>query len=96
MIVQGIAPSFWGPLSDTKGRRVTFIGQLSRMHRSTGPDHYIGTFVVYLAANLGLALTNNFTALMVFRGIQAAGSAATISVGESIDSLLPNSGVNIL
>jgi len=27
MIVQGLAPSFWGPMSDTKGRRITFIGQ---------------------------------------------------------------------
>jgi MFS family permease len=27
MIVQGLAPSFWGPLSDTKGRRITFIGK---------------------------------------------------------------------
>jgi hypothetical protein len=37
--------------------------------------------VVYLVANVGLAFSNNFAALMVFRGIQAAGSAATISVG---------------
>jgi MFS family permease len=29
MIVQGLAPSFWGPLSDTKGRRITFIGKFS-------------------------------------------------------------------
>ena len=41
-----------------------------------------GTFIVYLAANIGLAFSNNFVILMVFRGIQAAGSAATISVGE--------------
>ncbi|KAI9649105.1 hypothetical protein NHQ30_001672 [Ciborinia camelliae] len=26
MIVQGLAPSFWGPISDTKGRRITFMG----------------------------------------------------------------------
>jgi MFS family permease len=41
-----------------------------------------GTFIVYLAANIGLAFSNNFFTLIVFRGIQAAGSAATISVGE--------------
>ncbi|PVH89914.1 MFS general substrate transporter [Cadophora sp. DSE1049] len=68
MIAQGIAPSFWGPMSDTKGRRITFIG----------------TFVVYLIANVGLAFSNNFTVLMVFRGIQAAGRAATISVGAGV------------
>ncbi|RDL32686.1 uncharacterized protein BP5553_09142 [Venustampulla echinocandica] len=68
MIVQGLAPSFWGPLSDTQGRRITFIG----------------TFMVYLLANVGLAFSNSFASLMVFRGIQAAGSAATISVGAGV------------
>ncbi|KAI9742143.1 MAG: hypothetical protein M1818_004043 [Claussenomyces sp. TS43310] len=68
MIVQGIAPSFWGPLSDTKGRRIVFIW----------------TFVVYLISNIALAFSNNIVALMVFRGIQAGGSAATISVGAGV------------
>ncbi|KAH9204542.1 major facilitator superfamily domain-containing protein [Leptodontidium sp. 2 PMI_412] len=68
MVVQGLAPSFWGPLSDTQGRRITFIG----------------TFAVYLLANVGLGFSNSFAALMVFRGIQAAGSAATISVGAGV------------
>lgn len=68
MIVQGLAPSFWGPLSDTRGRRVTFIG----------------TFAVYLLANIALAFSDDeFEILMAFRAVQAAGSAATISVGES-------------
>jgi len=67
MAVQGLAPSFWAPLSDSRGRRLTFIG----------------TFVMYLSANIGLALSKSFVALMVFRALQAAGSAATISVGES-------------
>ncbi|RDW61323.1 hypothetical protein BP5796_11215 [Coleophoma crateriformis] len=68
MIVQGIAPSFWGPFSDTIGRRPVFVG----------------TFLVYLAANVGLAFSDSFAALMVFRGIQAAGSAATISIGAGV------------
>ncbi|KAA8572771.1 hypothetical protein MFRU_003g01070 [Monilinia fructicola] len=68
MIVQGLAPSFWGPISDTKGRRITFMG----------------TFIVYLASNVGLALSENFVALMVLRAIQAAGSAATIAVGAGV------------
>ncbi|KAK3498705.1 major facilitator superfamily domain-containing protein [Neurospora crassa] len=62
---RAFAPSFWGPLSDTCGRRVTFIG----------------TFVVFLIANIALAFSKNFAMLMVFRAIQAFGSAATISVG---------------
>ena len=68
MAVQAFAPSFWGPLSDTCGRRVTFIG----------------TFVVFLIANIGLAFSKNFATLMVFRAIQAFGSAATISVGGGV------------
>ncbi|KAK1752786.1 major facilitator superfamily domain-containing protein [Echria macrotheca] len=68
MAVQGLAPSFWGPISDTRGRRVTFIGTLS----------------VYLVANIGLACSRDFATLMVFRAIQAAGSAATISVGAGV------------
>ncbi|ORY61270.1 major facilitator superfamily domain-containing protein [Pseudomassariella vexata] len=68
MVIQGISPSFWGPLSDTRGRRLTFIG----------------TFAIFLISNIGLALTENFATLMVFRGIQAAGSAATISVGSGV------------
>lgn len=89
MIVQGIAPSFWGPMSDTKGRRITFIGTVlcSMVFENTIAYRYEGTFVVYLIANVGLAFSNNFTALMVFRGIQAAGSAATISVGKTSYSL---------
>ncbi|KAH8810812.1 major facilitator superfamily domain-containing protein [Xylogone sp. PMI_703] len=68
MIIQGVAPSFWGPISDTQGRRITFIG----------------TFLVYLISNICLAFSNSFTMLMVFRGIQAAGSAATISIGAGV------------
>ncbi|KFZ25296.1 hypothetical protein V502_00220 [Pseudogymnoascus sp. VKM F-4520 (FW-2644)] len=70
MVAQALAPSFWGPLSDTRGRRVTFIW----------------TFVVYIAANLGLALSTGFVPLMVLRGMQAAGSAATISIGQGLIS----------
>lgn len=27
MVAQALAPSFWGPLSDARGRRITFIGE---------------------------------------------------------------------
>ncbi|KFY12459.1 hypothetical protein V492_03864 [Pseudogymnoascus sp. VKM F-4246] len=68
MVAQAFAPSFWGPLSDTHGRRITFIG----------------TFVVYIIANLGLALSTGFVPLMVLRALQATGSAATISIGQGL------------
>lgn len=67
MIVQGLAPSFWGSFSDVIGRRPIFVG----------------TFIVYLASNIGLAVSKNYAELMCLRALQAAGSAATISIGES-------------
>ncbi|KAF4454160.1 hypothetical protein F53441_3295 [Fusarium austroafricanum] len=68
MIVQGIAPSLYGAISDTRGRRITFIVAL----------------VVYLAANVSLAFTSNLAMLIVLRGLQAAGSAATISISTGV------------
>lgn len=66
MIMQGLAPSFWGSFSDVLGRRGIFIG----------------TFVVYIIANIALAVSDNYAELMVFRALQAVGSSATISIGE--------------
>lgn len=83
MIAQAVAPSFWGPLSDIKGRRVTFIGTSVNTSRQLMLT-CAGTFVVYIAANMGLALSSGFVPLMVLRGLQAAGSAATISIGNVI------------
>ncbi|KAK3382068.1 major facilitator superfamily domain-containing protein [Lasiosphaeria ovina] len=68
MAVQGVAPSLWGPLSDTHGRRITFIS----------------TFAVYLVATICLVFSKSLAGLMVFRALQAAGSAATISVGAGV------------
>ncbi|KAK7931851.1 MFS general substrate transporter [Apiospora marii] len=64
MYMQGIAPSFWAPLADARGRRVTLIG----------------TFVVFLVANIGLAMADSYASLMGWRAVQAIGSAATISI----------------
>ncbi|VUC30109.1 unnamed protein product [Clonostachys rosea] len=68
MVVQGIAPSLFGAISDTGGRRLAFAL----------------TLAVYTASNLALALTANFPMLMVLRGLQAAGSAATISISAGV------------
>ena len=65
MYLQGIAPSFWAPLADARGRRITFIG----------------TFVVFLVANIGLATSDSYASLMGWRALQAVGSAATIPIG---------------
>ncbi|KAI1828451.1 major facilitator superfamily domain-containing protein [Xylaria intraflava] len=68
LIFQGIAPSFWGPLSDARGRRVT----------------YCGTFLVFLGACIGLAETRNYATLIVLRSLQSSGSASTIAVGSAV------------
>ncbi|KAL2203372.1 MFS general substrate transporter [Sarocladium strictum] len=68
MVVQGIAPSFFGAASDSSGRRLVFITTLS----------------IYTAANLALAFTVNYPMLLVLRGLQAAGSAATISISAGL------------
>lgn len=68
MIFQGLAPSFWGPLSDHKGRRIVILS----------------TFTVYIGACIGLALTQNFVELLVFRSLQSTGSASTIAIGSGI------------
>ncbi|KAI0971083.1 major facilitator superfamily domain-containing protein [Xylaria arbuscula] len=68
LILQGIAPSFWGPLSDVKGRRIT----------------YCFTFLVFLGACVGLAESRNYATLIVLRGLQSAGSASTIAIGAAV------------
>ena len=57
MIVSGIAPSMAGDASDTLGRRLV----------------YVLTLVIYLIANIGIALQHPFVALLLLRVLQSAG-----------------------
>ncbi|KAF4472496.1 MFS multidrug transporter [Fusarium albosuccineum] len=68
LIFQGIAPSFWGPISDVKGRRIA----------------YCCTFVVFLGACIGLAEAKNYATLLVLRCLQSTGSASTIAIGSGV------------
>ena len=68
LIFQGIAPSFWGPVSDVKGRRIA----------------YGFTFLVFLGACIGLAETRNYATLIVLRCLQSTGSASTIAIGSGV------------
>lgn len=77
MIVQGLAPSFWGSFSDVIGRRGIFIG----------------TFIVYIISNILLAVSTNYGELMAFRALQAAGSSATISIGMYLRYCHPNASL---
>ena len=67
-IMQGIAPLFFGDLADRAGRRPV----------------YLVTFVIYLAANIGLALQRQYSALLGLRALQSTGSSATIAIGNGV------------
>ncbi|EED24402.1 MFS transporter, putative [Talaromyces stipitatus ATCC 10500] len=68
LIFQGLAPSFMGTFSDASGRRPA----------------YILAFIIYTAANIGLALQNSYAALLVLRCLQSAGSSGTVSFGYGV------------
>lgn len=59
LVCQGIVPSVVGDMADTAGRRPV----------------YIGAFIVYLAANIGLALQDSYPALLILRILQSSGSS---------------------
>lgn len=68
MVFQGITPMFIGGLADTAGRRPA----------------YVICFVVYIAANIGVALCQNYAELMVLRCLQSAGSASTVALCQAV------------
>ncbi|KAG8855703.1 hypothetical protein FRB96_006747 [Tulasnella sp. 330] len=67
LIFQAITPSFFGSMSDSFGRRPV----------------YIGTMVLYMGANIGLACmpTDAYWLLLVLRALQATGGSAVVSIG---------------
>ncbi|KAL2133122.1 hypothetical protein VTI74DRAFT_2854 [Chaetomium olivicolor] len=68
MVSQAIAPTIMGDLGDMAGRRPAFML----------------CFTIYIFANLGLALQNNYPALMVLRMLQSTGSSATLSLAYAV------------
>ncbi|KAF2092006.1 chloramphenicol resistance protein [Saccharata proteae CBS 121410] len=68
MIFQGLAPTVFGDLADMAGRR---------------PAYIIG-FIIYLGANIGIALQSNYAALIVLRCVQSTGSSGTIALGNGV------------
>ncbi|KAK5996915.1 MFS-type transporter R5 [Cladobotryum mycophilum] len=64
MIFQGITPMFIGSLADSGGRRPA----------------YLLCFVIYIAANIGLALAPNYEAVLGLRCLQSAGSSSTVAL----------------
>lgn len=76
MIFQGIAPTIFGDLADMTGRRPVYI---------------LG-FFIYIGANIGLALQNNYVALIVLRCLQSTGSSGTVALGSGVVADVASSG----
>lgn len=66
--MQGLAPTLIASSSDTSGRRPA----------------YLLCFVVYIAADIGLALQGNYAALLVLRCLQSGGSSATGALANAV------------
>ena len=67
LVCQGIVPSLIGDTADMIGRRPV----------------YVAAFVVYLAANIGLALQDSYAALLVLRILQSSGSSGLRSISKT-------------
>jgi multidrug resistance protein len=76
MIFQGLAPGLFAAVSDSVGRRPT----------------YLVCFIIFVASNIGLALTKTYWLLMLLRAIQATGNSATVALGAGViaDIATPN------
>ncbi|CAK7218292.1 hypothetical protein SCUCBS95973_003435 [Sporothrix curviconia] len=68
MVLQGIAPTLFGDFGDMAGRRPAFIIALS----------------IYLVVNIGLALQDNYAALLVLRMLQSGGSSGTLALSYAV------------
>lgn len=69
-IFQGIAPVIFSNLSDRFGRRSIILVCLT----------------IYMIANIGLAVNNTFTGLILLRCLQAFGISSTLSVASGVAS----------
>ncbi|KXJ87520.1 major facilitator superfamily domain-containing protein, partial [Microdochium bolleyi] len=59
---------FVGAFADSSGRRPA----------------YMFCFTVYIAANIGCALAPNYTALLILRMLQSAGSSTTVALAQAV------------
>lgn len=79
---------FWAPLADVKGRRPVYIGQ------STGSCFMVGiadksslgclSLLSITCVAMALTPTNAWWLLLIFRCLQASGSASTVALGSGV------------
>ncbi|KXJ89145.1 chloramphenicol resistance protein [Microdochium bolleyi] len=63
-VFQGLAPMFFGNFGDSAGRRPAFIV----------------AFIIFLGANIGLALQRDYVTLLVLRMLQSTGASGTLAL----------------
>lgn len=68
MIFQGLSPTVFGDFADIAGRRPA----------------YTLAFIVYLGANIGLALQDSYVALFLLRCMQSTGSSGAIALSYGV------------
>lgn len=69
VVLQALSPALFAPASETLGRRPVLLA----------------SFVIYVAASLGLSFGNNgYAALLVLRGLQSLGGSAVMSLAYGV------------
>lgn len=70
LVFQAVTPSFFGSMSDSFGRRPI----------------YVGTLIVYMGANIGLALmpTSAYWLLLVLRALQVRSLSSLVREGRNM------------
>ncbi|KAL2868055.1 putative citrate synthase [Aspergillus lucknowensis] len=68
MICQSLAPTFTASFADTRGRRPA----------------YILCFLIYIMANILLALQHSYPALLILRAVQSTGSSGTVALASAV------------
>ena len=66
--MQGVAPAFFADMADKAGRRPV----------------YVMCYTIFSIANIGLALQNNYIALLILRMVQSAGSSGTVALANGV------------
>ena len=93
MIFQGLAPTIFGDLADMTGRRPVYVlGFIIYIGRGLHPPSHGFLLTPQLGANIGLALQNNYAALLVLRCLQSTGSSGTVALGNGVVADIASSG----